>query len=121
MRSRDSYLTCVLIPSDARMNKQSMTERQSAISTAPGQGENWHSCHLVVMVTGSDNASLRRGGNVSGQDERGRERRRREGERESVGWEPSKEDREFNHREVPTDGHVECERAGGSSSCVWYE
>lgn len=48
----------------------------------------------------------------------GEKRRRREGERESVGWEPSKEDREFNHREVPTDGHVECERAGGSSSCV---
>lgn len=63
------------------------------------------------MVTGNHNASLRRGGNISGQD-------KRERKREIVGWEPSEEDREFNHREVPTDGHVDCERAGGSSLSV---
>lgn len=34
---------------------------------------NGHSCHLVVVATGSDNACLGCGGNISGQDKRVKE------------------------------------------------
>lgn len=62
------------------LDKERMEEQRRA---------NGHSYHLVVVATGSDNACLLCGGNISGQEKRVRERRR------DTGWEPKQEDTEF--------------------------